>query len=143
MISMVSPRRFWQVPLIKEMALELGRHRRTIYREIRRNTFHDRELPDYSGHFPTVSDDIAKSGGSVCYKAVWNARNSPQCGLSPMHCLRAAIVLSLIFPSSYSWAEKRVALVFCLSASAPLLTISFSPQWGRPPCRKARKMDLL
>ena len=30
---------------IKEMARELGRHRSTIYREIRRNTFHDRELP--------------------------------------------------------------------------------------------------
>ncbi len=45
---------------IKEMARELGRHRSTIYREIRRNTFHDRELPDYSGYFPTVADDIRK-----------------------------------------------------------------------------------
>jgi IS30 family transposase len=45
---------------IKEMARELGRHRSTIYREIRRNTFHDRELPDYVGYFPTVADDIRK-----------------------------------------------------------------------------------
>ncbi|MBD9624764.1 IS30 family transposase [Ensifer sp. ENS06] len=45
---------------IKEMARELGRHRSTIYREIRRNTFRDRELPDYSGYFPTVADDIRK-----------------------------------------------------------------------------------
>ncbi len=45
---------------INEMARELGRHRSTIYREIRRNTFHDRELPDYSGYFPTVADDIRK-----------------------------------------------------------------------------------
>ena len=45
---------------IKEMARQLGRHRSTIYREIRRNTFHDRELPEYSGYFPTVADDIRK-----------------------------------------------------------------------------------
>jgi len=38
----------------------LRRHRSTIYREIRRNTFHDRELPQYSGYFSTVADDIAK-----------------------------------------------------------------------------------
>ncbi len=45
---------------IKEMARELGRHRSTIYREIRRNTFHDRKLPDYSGYLPTVADGIRK-----------------------------------------------------------------------------------
>ncbi|KOF13368.1 transposase [Ensifer adhaerens] len=45
---------------IQEMARQLGRHRSTIYREIRRNTFHDRELPEYSGYFPTVADDIRK-----------------------------------------------------------------------------------
>ncbi len=45
---------------INEMARQLGRHRSTIYREIRRNTFHDRELPEYSGYFSTVADDIAK-----------------------------------------------------------------------------------
>jgi IS30 family transposase len=31
------------------MARRLGRHRSTIYREIRRNTFHDNELPEYTG----------------------------------------------------------------------------------------------
>ncbi|MGH6809256.1 MAG: transposase, partial [Ensifer adhaerens] len=45
---------------IQEMARQLGRHRSTIYREIRRNTFHDRELPEDSGYFPTVADDIRK-----------------------------------------------------------------------------------
>lgn len=41
-----------------------------------------------------------------------------------MHYLRAAIVLSLIFLSSYAWAEKRVALVIGNSAyqHAPQLT---------------------
>ena len=45
---------------INEMARQLGRHRSTIYREIRRNTYHDRELPEYSGYFSAVADDIAK-----------------------------------------------------------------------------------
>ncbi len=39
---------------INEMARQLGRHRSTIYREIRRNTYHDRELPEYSGYFSTA-----------------------------------------------------------------------------------------
>jgi IS30 family transposase len=34
---------------VNEMARQLGRHRSTIYREIRRNTFRDRELPGYEG----------------------------------------------------------------------------------------------
>jgi len=45
---------------INEMARQLGRHRSTIYREIRRNTFRDPELPDYDGYYSTVADDIAK-----------------------------------------------------------------------------------
>ena len=42
------------------MARQLGRHRSTIYREIKRNTFRDREMPDYDGYYCTVADDIAK-----------------------------------------------------------------------------------
>ncbi|KPH04254.1 IS30 family transposase (plasmid) [Rhizobium acidisoli] len=45
---------------INEMARQLGRHRSTIYREIKRNTFRDRELPDYDGYYSTVADDIRK-----------------------------------------------------------------------------------
>ncbi|UPA27323.1 IS30 family transposase [Shinella oryzae] len=45
---------------INEMARQLGRHRSTIYREIKRNTFHDRDLPEYDGYYSTVADDIAK-----------------------------------------------------------------------------------
>jgi IS30 family transposase len=45
---------------INEMARQLGRHRSTIYREIRRNTFRDRELPDYDGYYSTVADDTAR-----------------------------------------------------------------------------------
>jgi IS30 family transposase len=45
---------------INEMARQLGRHRSTIYREIKRNTFHDRELPDYDGYYSTVAHDISR-----------------------------------------------------------------------------------
>jgi hypothetical protein len=43
------------------MARQLGRHRSTIYREIKRNTFCDRELPDYDGYYSTVAHDISVS----------------------------------------------------------------------------------
>jgi transposase, IS30 family len=45
---------------VNEMARQLGRHRSTIYREIKRNTFHDRELPDYDGYYSTVAHDICR-----------------------------------------------------------------------------------
>jgi IS30 family transposase len=45
---------------INEMARRLGRHRSTIYREIRRNTFHDRELPQYTGYFGTIADQLTR-----------------------------------------------------------------------------------
>ncbi|WP_018900887.1 IS30 family transposase [Rhizobium sp. 2MFCol3.1] len=44
---------------VNEMARQLGRHRSTIYREIKRNTFHDRELPEYDGYYSTVAQDIS------------------------------------------------------------------------------------
>ncbi len=63
-LTLADRRRLYQlkerkVP-IGEMARQLGRHRSTIYREIKRNTFQDRELPDYDGYYSTVADDIAK-----------------------------------------------------------------------------------
>ncbi|MDH6298118.1 IS30 family transposase (plasmid) [Agrobacterium salinitolerans] len=45
---------------VNEMARRLGRHRSTIYREIRRNTFHDKELPEYTGYFGTIADELRR-----------------------------------------------------------------------------------
>lgn len=42
---------------VNETARLLGRHRSTICLKIKRNTFHDRELPDYDG---TLVNDLAK-----------------------------------------------------------------------------------
>ncbi|HLP66505.1 MAG TPA: IS30 family transposase [Rhizobium sp.] len=44
---------------VNEMARLLGRHRSTMYREIKRNTFHDRDLPDYDGYYCTLANDLA------------------------------------------------------------------------------------
>jgi IS30 family transposase len=45
---------------VGEIAHQLGRHRSTIYRELKRNTFHDAEFPEYSGYYGGIANDIAK-----------------------------------------------------------------------------------
>ncbi|MGZ2486453.1 hypothetical protein ACVITL_005038 [Rhizobium pisi] len=63
-ITLADRRRLHQLVAAKvpvnEMARQLGRHRSTIYREIKRNTFRDRQLPDYDGYYSTVAHDISK-----------------------------------------------------------------------------------
>jgi IS30 family transposase len=45
---------------VGEIARQLGRHRSTIYRQLKRNTFHDREFPEYTGYFGTIANDMSK-----------------------------------------------------------------------------------
>lgn len=42
-----------------DIARELGRHRSTIYREIRRNRFVDRGMPELDGYYGKIAGDIA------------------------------------------------------------------------------------
>jgi IS30 family transposase len=48
-----------KVPL-GDIARLMGRHRSTIYREIKRNSFRDTEIPDYNGYHSVVADNISK-----------------------------------------------------------------------------------
>ncbi|WP_455296820.1 helix-turn-helix domain-containing protein [Brucella pituitosa] len=48
-----------KVPL-GDIARLMGGHRSTIYREIKRNSFRDTEVPDYNGYHSVVADNISK-----------------------------------------------------------------------------------
>ncbi|ESQ88825.1 IS30 family transposase [Asticcacaulis benevestitus] len=48
-----------KIPLT-QIAKMLGRHHSTLYREIRRNYFHDRECPQYSGWFAWNATEFAR-----------------------------------------------------------------------------------
>lgn len=48
-----------KIPLT-QIARRLGRHHSTLYREIRRNYFHDREYPQWSGWFPWNAAESAR-----------------------------------------------------------------------------------
>ena len=44
---------------VNEMARQLGRHRSTIYREIKRNMFVDKVVPDLNGYYCVTAHDMA------------------------------------------------------------------------------------
>lgn len=44
---------------IDEIARRLGRHRSTIYRELRRNWWHDAEVPQAKGYWPVTAQQLA------------------------------------------------------------------------------------
>lgn len=45
---------------VSEIAHQLGRHRSTIYRELKRNTFQDHDFPEYSGYYSGIANDMSK-----------------------------------------------------------------------------------
>lgn len=44
---------------VAEIAAALGRHRSTIHRELRRNWWHDAEVPQAEGYWPLTAQDLA------------------------------------------------------------------------------------
>ena len=45
---------------VDEIAQRLGRHRSTVYRELKRNRFTDPEWPDLDGYYSLTADGMAK-----------------------------------------------------------------------------------
>jgi IS30 family transposase len=43
---------------VAEIARQLGRS--TIYRDLKRNAFHDREFTEYSGYYSGIANDMSK-----------------------------------------------------------------------------------
>ena len=44
---------------ISEIAEIMRRHKSTLYREIKRNFWHDEEVPKASGYYPVTANDMA------------------------------------------------------------------------------------
>ncbi len=88
---------------VSEIARQLGRHRSTIYRELKRNTFHDREFPEYSGYYSGIANDMSKE------------RRRRMCKLRRHPQLRALVIERL----KARWSPEQIAGRLSLTASAP------------------------
>ena len=64
-ITLAERRRLFELKQLKvplgDIARLMGRHRSTIYREIKRNSFRDTELPEYNGYYSVVANNISKA----------------------------------------------------------------------------------
>ncbi|QAA98369.1 hypothetical protein DC439_25255 (plasmid) [Agrobacterium tumefaciens] len=61
---------------INERGHRLGRNRSTIDCEIRRNTFHDNQLPEYTGYFGMIADELRSERWRKFAQASWPSRSS-------------------------------------------------------------------
>jgi IS30 family transposase len=75
------------------IAEKLGRHRSTIFREIARNKFEDREMPDLTGYFCVAANNRAKERRSRHRKLVRHPK------------LRASIIERI----QHGWSPEQIA----------------------------------
>lgn len=61
---------------VNVIAEKLHRHRSTIFRELRRNTFEDREMPDLNGYYCVMANDMARERRAKLRKWFWHLRQS-------------------------------------------------------------------
>ena len=54
---------------IAEIARQLRRHRSTFYRELKRNTFHDAEFPEYSGYYGGIAQRHLQGASATAAQA--------------------------------------------------------------------------
>lgn len=96
-LSLEERRRVAQLPghkvRVSKIAEVLGRHRSTIYREIRRNWWHDREVPAADGYWPVTAQKLAAD------------RRARQRKLARNPELRAAVIERL----RQGWSPEQIA----------------------------------
>ena len=78
---------------VDEIAATTGRHRSTIYRELKRNTFVDDEWPDLNGYYAATANGIAQDRRQRLWKLVRDAE------------LRGAVVERL----QAGWSPEQIA----------------------------------
>ncbi len=78
---------------VEAIAEKLGRHRSTIFRELKRNQFNDDEIKDLTGYYCTVADQKARE------------RRSRQRKLIRFAHLRQSVVDRI----SHGWSPKQIA----------------------------------
>ena len=88
---------------VTQIAAQLGRHRSSIHREIRRNTWHDIEVPMASGYWHMTAQQLA------------DARRARQCKLIRHMDLRAAVIDRL----KVGWSPEQIAGRLALEHARP------------------------
>ena len=88
---------------IAEIAAALDRHRSTIHREIRRNWWHDAEVPQAEGYWPLTAQDLAARRRRTGAKLEWHAE------------LRNAVVEKL----RAGWSPEQIAGRLGVEPAAP------------------------
>jgi IS30 family transposase len=78
---------------VDAIAEKLGRHRSTIFRELRRNRFQDVEMPDLAGYYCVTADSFAKARRRRHRKLVRHPK------------LRAAIIERI----KHGWSPEQIA----------------------------------
>jgi IS30 family transposase len=92
---------------VGENARQLGRHRSTINRELKRTTFHDAEFPEYSGYYDGIANDISKERRQRLRKL----RRHPQLRELVIEQLKGALVAGADRRSpACRWRKRRPCL---------------------------------
>ena len=88
---------------VAEIATQLGRHRSTIYRELKRNRFVDQEMPELEGYYARIAQGFAAERRARLLKLVRHDQ------------LRETVIERLID----GWSPEQIAGRLAIEPSAP------------------------